>query len=71
MRYRVRFKYMNVIWNGQIRVTDLSITTSIYCVYFFLFRIFSISYLTGSLVAHAVLKLPLNFFIIPSQLLKH
>lgn len=56
MRYRVTFQCMRIIYNDQIRVTDMLITTKIYCIYFFVFRIISIIHLTGSLGAQATLK---------------
>lgn len=57
MRYRIAFQCMYIICNDQIRVTDMFITTNIYCIYFFVSKNFSIIYLTGSLGAQAALKL--------------
>lgn len=51
------FQCMYIICNNQIRVADIFITTNIYCIYFFVFKNFSIIYLTGSFGAQAALKL--------------
>lgn len=56
MRYRVIFQCMYIICNNQIRVTLIFLTANIYCIYFFMFKLFSIIYLTGSLGAQAALK---------------
>lgn len=51
MSYRVTFPFVYIIWNGQIRVTNLSIITNIVSI-----SLCSKSSLLGSLAAHDVLK---------------